>query len=400
MSLIIQKYGGSSLADAARIRAVAARIVRAKRQGHRVVAVVSAMGDTTDDLIKLAYQVTPLPQQRELDMLLTAGERISMSLVAMAIADLGEEAISFTGSQVGIITDARHTRARILEIKADRLKEALSQGRIAIVAGFQGVSLHREVTTLGRGGSDTTAVALAAAMEADLCEIYSDVDGIYTADPRLVPEARRLPFISYDEILEMASSGAQVLHHRAAALAARHRVVVRCRSSFSQHRGTLIGKPRGMERVTVKGIAHDRVLSLITITGLPRKGDIGNRIAARLAEQDIPLKAWLQSWEDRSAGLMMAVGQQDLETVLEIVKGILGKSSPAVLRVEKETGSVSIIGSGVGSEPAIISKALAAMGKLRIGVTALSATETKITLFIDRRHTERAVMELHKIFIG
>jgi len=400
MSLIVQKYGGSSLANAARIKAVAARIVRTKRQGHRVVAVVSAMGDTTDDLIKLAYQVTPSPQQRELDMLLTAGERISMSLVAMAIADLGEEAISFTGSQVGIITDTRHTRARILEIKADRLKESLSLGRIAIVAGFQGVSLHREVTTLGRGGSDTTAVALAAAMEADLCEIFSDVDGVYTADPRLVPQARKLPFLSYDEMLEMASSGAQVLHYRAAALAARHRVAVRCRNSFNNDPGTLIGKPKDMERVSVRGIAHDRSLSLVTISGMPKKQDLISKIAARLAEKDIPIKTWLITGEEKGSGLLIAVGQQDLDSVQEAVNKVLKPGSPAVIKVYREIGSVSIIGSGVGSEPTIISKSLAAMGQLRIGLAALSATEVRITFFIDRRHTERAVMELHKIFIG
>lgn len=401
MPLIVQKYGGSSLADAERIKAVASRIVRAKRKGNRVVAVVSAMGDTTDDLLTLARQVTPAPGQREMDMLLTAGERISMSLLAMAIADRGEEAISYTGSQVGIITDARHTRARILEIKADRLKQSLAQGKIAIVAGFQGVSLAREVTTLGRGGSDTTAVALAVALEADLCEIYSDVAGVYSADPRLVPGAGRIPSISYDEMLELASSGAQVLHPRAAALAARHRIPVRCLSSFDNDRGTLIGKAGEMERITVRGITHDRALAMLAMSGVPRRGRTATQVVARLAERDIPIKSFFHGAPGgERVDLFFVIPEADLEPAREVMRRALGRMRGARLSVNQRIGSVSLVGSGVGSEAGIISRMLETLARLRIHVEGLAATEIKITCFMDRGDTERAVTNLHKTFIG
>jgi aspartate kinase len=401
MPLIVQKYGGSSLAGAERIKAVAARIVKAKLRGNRVVAVVSAMGDSTDDLVALARQVTPIPGQRELDMLLTAGERISMSLVAMAIADRGEEAISFTGSQVGIITDARHTRARILEIKADRLKQSLAQGKIAIVAGFQGVSLDREVTTLGRGGSDTTAVALAAALEADLCEIYSDVAGVYTADPRLVPGARRLASISYDEMLELASSGAQVLHPRAAGLAARHRIPVRCLSSFDSDPGTLIGKAGNMERITVRGITHDRSLAMLALCQVPRSSRVATQVVARLAERDIPIKSFFHGAPGGArVDLFFVIPECDLEPARQVMARSLARLKGGRLSVNRRIGSVSLVGSGVGGEAGIIWRLLETLSKLRIHVEGLAATEIKVTCFMDREDTERAVTSLHKTFIG
>lgn len=401
MPLIVQKYGGSSLADAGRIKAVAARIVKAKRRGNQVVAVVSAMGDTTDDLVLLAGQVTPAPGQREMDMLLTAGERISMSLVAMAIADRGEEAISFTGSQVGIITDARHTRARILEIKADRLKQSLAQGKIAIVAGFQGVSLGREITTLGRGGSDTTAVALAAALEADICEIYSDVAGVYTADPRLVPGARRLASISYDEMLELASSGAQVLHPRAVGLAARHRIPVRCRSSFDSDPGTLIGRAGKMERITVRGITHDRSLAMLSLCQVPRSSRVATQVVARLAERDIPIKSFFHGAPGGArVDLFFVIPECDLEPAREVMAGCLARLKGGKLSVNRKIGSVSLVGSGVGGEAGIIWRMLETLSKMKIHVEGLAATEIKVTCFMDREDTERAVTSLHKTFIG
>ncbi len=399
--MIVQKYGGSSLADAERIKAVAARIVRTKRRGNQVVAVVSAMGDTTDDLIDLSRQVTTSPGQRELDMLLTAGERISMSLVAMAIADRGEEAISFTGSQVGIITDARHTRARILEVKADRLKQSLAQGRIAIVAGFQGVSLGREITTLGRGGSDTTAVALAAALEADLCEIYSDVAGVYTADPRLVPGARKLASISYDEMLELASSGAQVLHPRAAGLAARHRIPVRCLSSFGSDSGTLIGKAGNMERITIRGITHDRSLAMLALCQVPRSSRVATQVVSRLAEKDIPIKSFFHGAPGGTlVDLFFVIPEYDLEPAREVMSRSLARLKGGRLSVNRRIGSVSLVGSGVGSEAGIIWRMLETLSKLRIHVEGLAATEIKVTCFLNREDTERAVTSLHKTFIG
>ena len=401
MTLIVQKYGGSSLADAERIKMVASRIVEAKRRGNKVVAVVSAMGDTTDDLIQLARRITENPRQRELDMLLTAGERISMSLVAMAIAEKGEEAISFTGSQVGIITDARHTRARILEIKADRLKQSLAQGKIAIVAGFQGVSLSREVTTLGRGGSDTTAVALAVALEADACEIYSDVAGVYTADPRLVPQARKISYISYDEMLELASAGAQVLHPRAAGLAARYRIPVRCSSSFDNDPGTLIGRKAEMERITVCGITHERNLAMLVLADVPRKSNITNQVVAQMAEGDIPIKSFFHGAPGgKRVDLFFVISESDLESARLLVKRCLRKMRSGRLTINNRVGSVSIVGSGVGSEPGIIEKMLDALAQIKVHVEGLVSSEIKVTCFIDRQATERAVVKLHKTFIG
>ncbi|HBE73231.1 MAG TPA: aspartate kinase [candidate division Zixibacteria bacterium] len=401
MALIVQKYGGSSLADAGRIKAVAARIVRTRRRGNRVVAVVSAMGDTTDDLVKLARQVTPAPGQRELDMLLTAGERISMSLLAMAIADLGGEAISYTGSQVGIITDARHNRARILEIRAERLKQALDQGKIAIVAGFQGVSLSREVTTLGRGGSDTTAVALAVALEADACEVYSDVAGVYSADPRLVPGARKLPSLSFEEMLELASSGAQVLHPRAAGLAARHRMPVRCLSSFNNDPGTHIGKARRMERVVVRGITHDKSLAMLALSGVPRGGRTATQVVAKLAEREIAIKSFFHGAPGgKRVDLFFVISEADLEPAREVMGRCLGRLKGGRLSVNRRIGSVSLVGSGVGGEAGIIARMLEALAGLRIHVEGLTSSEIKVTCFMDRGATEKAVMKLHKTFIG
>ncbi len=399
--LIVQKYGGSSLADAERIKAVAARIVRTKRRGNKVVAVVSAMGDTTDDLIDLAGQITRSPGQREMDMLLTAGERISMSLVAMAIAELGEEAISFTGSQVGIITDTKHTRARIIEIKADRLRQSLAQGKIAIVAGFQGVSLSREVTTLGRGGSDTTAVALAAALEADACEIYSDVAGVYSADPRLVPEARKIPCLGYDEMLEMASAGAQVLHPRAVSLASRYRIPLRCASSFDRDPGTMIGRKTEMERVVVRGIAHEKNLAMLVLADVPRKSRITNQVVAQLAECDIPIKSFFHGAPGgERVDLFFVISESDLNEARRIMAGCLRRMKGGRLSVNNRVGSVSIVGSGVGSEPGIIARMLEALAGSKVHVEGLTSSEIKVTCFIARQATERAVVKLHKTFMG
>ncbi|MDX6323732.1 MAG: aspartate kinase, partial [Nocardioidaceae bacterium] len=273
MGIVVQKYGGSSVADAQGVKRVAQRIVATKKDGHDVCVVVSAMGDTTDELLDLAEQVSPLPPGRELDMLLTAGERISMALLAMAIANLGQRARSFTGSQAGVITDSAHGRAKIIDVTPGRIEDALRVGDIAIVAGFQGVSMDtKDITTLGRGGSDTTAVALAAALNADVCEIYTDVDGIFTADPRIVPRARRIPRVSYEEMLELCASGAKVLHLRCVEYARRHNMPIHVRSSFSQKTGTWVTKSSEVETVEqaiISGVAHDRSEAKITVVGVP-----------------------------------------------------------------------------------------------------------------------------------
>src|SRR5438874_12649574 len=299
MALVVQKYGGSSVSDAEKIKRVAQRIVDARRAEHDVVVVVSAMGDTTDELLDLAQQVSPLPTPRELDMLLTAGERISMALLAMAIANLGFEARSFTGSQAGVITDSVHGRARIIDVAPGRIRDALDAGYIAIVAGFQGVSQDtKDITTLGRGGSDTTAVALAAALEAEVCEIYTDVDGIFTADPRIVPDARQIPHISYEEMLEMAACGAKVLHLRSVEYARRHRLPIHVRSSFSQREGTFVvavPEEELVEQAIISGVAHDRSEAKVTVVGVPDKPGEAAGIFAALADAEINIDMIVQN---------------------------------------------------------------------------------------------------------
>ena len=300
MGLIVQKYGGSSVADAEGMKRVAARIVAAKKDGNQVVVVVSAMGDTTDELIDLANAITPIPGGRELDMLLTAGERISMALLAMAISNLGHEARSFTGSQAGVITDSAHGRARIIDVTPGRIQEALADGAIAIVAGFQGISQDtKDITTLGRGGSDTTAVALAAALDADVCEIYTDVDGVFSADPRVVPTARKLKSVTYEEMLELAAAGAKVLHLRCVEYARRNNLPIHVRSSFSPNEGTWVveNHPEGgnMEQAIISGITHDKTEAKVTIVGVPDRTGIAARIFQAIADADINIDMIVQN---------------------------------------------------------------------------------------------------------
>lgn len=399
MPIIVQKYGGTSVADAERIRSVARRIVRAKRAGNKVVVVVSAMGHSTDQLVALARQVTKSPPSRELDMLLTAGERVSMALLSMAIIGLGEQAISFTGSQVGIITDDSHTRARILEIKADRIRAALRQNRVVIVAGFQGVSLGREITTLGRGGSDTTAVALAVALRAQTCEIYSDVPGVFSADPRVVATARQLRSIPFDEMIELAGSGAQVLHVRAAVLAAKYRMPVACRSSFTSNPGTIIGKEVAVERIQIRGIAHDKDIALLTVRTAARAGGALPQMVTKLSEAGVPVRSFFHGPAAGAAvSLFFVIAESDAERALALL-GAGGKGSPA-LAVDRGLGAITLVGPGVGGELAILSKVLRTLASLRIHVSGLNTSQTRVTCYIGRRHLEKALVKLHQVFIG
>ncbi len=397
MPIIVQKYGGSSVSNVQRIKAVAARIVRAKRRGNKVVVVVSAMADTTDDLTALARQVSADPPRREMDMLLTTGERISMALLAMAIYAQGEKAVSFTGSQVGIITDDSHTRAKILEIKPERLQSALKNDSIVIVAGFQGVSLSREITTLGRGGSDTTAVALAAALQAEACEIYSDYPGIFSADPRLVKNARPLREVSFEEMLEMSSCGAQVLHLRAVELASRCGLTLACRSSFDNKPGTIVGKVARMERVIVKSIAHDKYLAMLAVRSAP----LNNKLFARLAEAGISPRWSFQSSPAKGrADLFFIVNHPELGAAKASVSNGLKGIKGARLEVSDNIGAVSLVGSGVGSEPAVMSRLLEQLARIKIRVEAISASEARITCCLPRQQVEKAVAALHRSFIG
>ena len=406
MGLLVQKYGGSSVSDAEGIKRVAQRIVAAKRAGDEVVVVVSAMGDTTDELIDLAERVTPLPFGRELDMLLTAGERISMALLAMAIKTLGHDARSFTGSQAGVITDSAHGKARIIDVTPGRIRAALDEGSIAIVAGFQGVSQDtKDVTTLGRGGSDTTAVALAAALGAGVCEIYSDVDGVYTADPRLVPTARRLQRITYAEMLEMAACGAKILHLRCVEYARRYGIPVHVRSSFSQREGTWVRDlPDGeadMEQAIISGVAHDRSEAKITVVGVPDKPGEAAAIFRSLADGDINIDMIVQNVSsvqtartDISFTLPMTEGRHAME-MLEKVQPEVGFET---LLYDDRIGKVSLVGAGMRSHPGVSAKFFGAIADAGVNVEMITTSEIRISVIVRSDDVPIAVAALHRSF--
>ena len=407
MGIVVQKYGGSSLADAEAIKRVAHRIVQAKKQGHDVVVAVSAMGDSTDELLDLAGDVSPLPPARELDMLLTAGERISMALVAMAISDLGFTARSFTGSQAGVITDSAHGRAKIIDITPGRITQALDDGHIVIVAGFQGVSQDtKEITTLGRGGTDTTAVALAAALGAEVCEIYTDVDGVFTADPRLVPSARRLEHVSTEEMLEMAASGAKILHLRCVEYARRYDIPVHVRSSFSQKEGTWIlpDPPEGadpMEQAIIAGIAHDRSEAKITVVGVPDKVGEAARIFEALAEAEINLDMVVQNISAQATGLTdisFTLPREDGQTAMAALAKLRGQVGYDHLMYDDKIGKVSLIGAGMRSHPGITAKFFAALANAGVNIEMISTSEIRISVIVDEADVVAAVQATHTAF--
>ncbi len=406
MGMVVQKYGGSSVADAESIKRVAKRIVETKRAGNDVVVVVSAMGDTTDELVDLANAVTPLPQPRELDMLLTAGERISMALLAMAVNNLGMEARSFTGSQAGVITDAQHGRARIIDVTPGRIREAIGDGAIAIVAGFQGVSQKtKDITTLGRGGSDTTAVALAAALDADVCEIYTDVDGIFSADPRVVPLARQLKSVTYEEMLELAASGAKVLHLRCVEYARRFDLPIHVRSSFSHVEGTWIHKERpvgdNMEQPIIAGIAHDRSEAKITVVGVPDRPGNAAAIFQAIADAQINIDMIVQNVSAATTGVT------DISFTLPKAEG--HNATAALTRIQKEVGfdslqfddsigKISLIGAGMRSHPGVSATFFAALADAQVNVEMISTSEIRLSVIVRSEDLDRAVRTLHTAF--
>ena len=409
MGLIVQKYGGSSVADADGIKRVAQRIVRTHKGGDQVVVAVSAMGDSTDELIELAGQVSPLPPARELDMLLTAGERISMALLAMAIANLGMEARSFTGSQAGVITDGAHGRARIIDVTPGRISSALAAGAIPIVAGFQGVSQDsKDVTTLGRGGTDTTAVALAAALGADVCEIYTDVDGVFTADPRIVMSARRIPRISYEEMLEMAACGAKVLMLRCVEYARRYDVPIHVRSSFSERAGTWVGghantdaEEAGMEQAIISGVAHDRSEAKITVVGVPDRVGEAARIFNAIAEAGINIDMIVQNVSavatgrtDISFTLPRDDGQRGMAT-LQRLRETVGYES---LLYDDRIGKVSLVGAGMRSHPGVTARFFGALAEAGVNIEMISTSEIRISVVVDQDDIDLAVTATHKAF--
>ncbi len=412
MGIVVQKYGGSSVADADGIKRVAQRIIAARKAGNDVVVVVSAMGDTTDELIDLAQQVSPLPAPRELDMLLTAGERISMALLAMAVANQGFEARSFTGSQAGVITDGSHGKAKIIDVTPGRIEKALGEGAIAIVAGFQGVSQDtKDITTLGRGGSDTTAVALAAALRADVCEIYSDVDGVFTADPRIVPSAQKRDWVSYEEMLEMAACGAKILHLRCVEYARRYTIPIHVRSSFSNLNGTWISEsdPRTpstldgetMEQAIIAGVAHDRSEAKVTVVGVPDKVGEAARIFEALAETGVNLDMIVQNVSaaatnltDISFTLPRDDGQRAM-TSLQKIQSEVGYDS---LLYDDQIGKVSLIGAGMRSHPGVTAKFFAALASAGVNIEMISTSEIRISVIVDEAQVDAAVTATHTAF--
>ena len=407
MSIVVQKYGGSSVADAAGIKRVARRIVDTRTAGHDVVVVVSAMGDTTDELRDLAEQVSPAPPPRELDMLLTAGERISMALLAMAIAELGHTAKSFTGSQAGVITDSAHGKAKIIDITPGRIENAIAQGAIAIVAGFQGVSQDtKDITTLGRGASDTTAVALGAALGAEVCEIYSDVDGVFSADPRLVPTARKLDHVSTEEMLEMAASGSKILHLRCVEYARRYHIPVHVRSSFSQKEGTWIlpDPPEGaddMEQAIIAGIAHDRSEAKVTVVGVPDKVGEAARIFEALAESEINIDMVVQNISAAATGLTdisFTLPRDDGQTAMAALAKLQGEVGYDRLLYDDEIGKVSLIGAGMRSHPGITAKFFAALANAGVNIEMISTSEIRISVIVDEADVNAAVQATHTAF--
>jgi aspartate kinase len=406
VGIVVQKYGGSSVADAEGIKRVAQRIVEAKRAGNDVVVVVSAMGDTTDELIDLAEQVSPLPAGRELDMLLTAGERISMALLAMAIGNLGQEAQSFTGSQAGVITDSVHGKAKIIDVTPGRIQRALGQGAVAIVAGFQGVSQDtKDITTLGRGGSDTTAVALAAALNADVCEIYSDVDGVFTADPRIVATARKRDRVSYEEMLEMAASGAKILHLRCVEYARRYQMPIHVRSSFSKKTGTWIAdddvEVENMEQAIIAGVAHDRSEAKITVVGVPDKVGEAARIFEGLSEAQVNLDMIVQNVSAASTNLTdisFTLPREDGQVAMAALAQLKDEVGYDSLLYDDRIGKVSLIGAGMRSHPGVTAKFFAALASAGVNIEMISTSEIRISVIVDESQVDDAVAATHTAF--
>ncbi|NGO71233.1 aspartate kinase [Streptomyces boncukensis] len=413
MGLVVQKYGGSSVADAEGIKRVAKRIVEAKKNGKQVVVVVSAMGDTTDELIDLAGEVSPVASGREFDMLLTAGERISMALLAMAIKSLGHEAQSFTGSQAGLITDSAHNKARIIDVTPGRIQSSVDEGNIAIVAGFQGVSQDsKDITTLGRGGSDTTAVALAAALDAEVCEIYTDVDGVFTADPRVVKKAKKIDWISFEDMLELASSGSKVLLHRCVEYARRYNIPIHVRSSFSGLKGTWVSSERPdagqsgqgeepMEQAIISGVAHDTSEAKITVVGVPDKPGEAAAIFRAIADSEVNIDMVVQNVSAASTGLTdisftlpKTEGRKAINA-LEKTRSSIGFDS---LRYDDQIAKISLVGAGMKTNPGVTATFFEALSNAGVNIELISTSEIRISVVTRQDDVNDAVRAVHSAF--
>jgi aspartate kinase len=400
---VVMKFGGTSVADASRIKAAARRIVQRKEEGHRVVAVLSARGKTTDELVAMAHEVSGRPHPREMDMLLSTGERVSCALAAMVINDLGHEAISLTGSQAGIVTDTSHTKARILDVRADRIRAALDDDRIVLVAGFQGVSKGSlDVTTLGRGGSDTTAVAVAAALDADVCEIFTDVAGVFSADPRIVPGARKLPVVTFEEMLEMAASGAGVLQLRSVEYARNHGVRIHCRSSFEEGPGTVVvDEQQTMERPLVTAVTHSTAEARVTLTGLPDRPGIAGRVLTALADANVNVDMIIQNepqTEGHLADMSFTVPRDDLASAREALTPLKAELGFGDVQTDDHMGKVSVVGAGMKSHPGVAAKTFSVLGSAGVNIEMISTSPIKISCVVREEHVQKAVRELHSAF--
>ena len=399
--IVVQKYGGTSVGDVDRMKRVAARIVETRRAGHDVVAVVSAMGKTTDELVDMAARINTRPPQRELDILLTAGERISMALLAMAIEDLGVRARSFTGSQAGIITDTVHGKARILAVTPERVREALDDGNVVIVAGFQGVSRDtKDITTLGRGGSDTTAVALAAALEADACEIYTDVDGVYTADPRIVAGARKLDRLAYEEMLELAAQGAKVLQVRSVEFGRNHGVRIHVRSSFNGSEGTWIVPQEDMvEDAIISGVAHDTSEAKVTVVGVPDRPGVAAGMFTALADANVNVDMIVQNISsDGHTDISFTVPRGEVDQATELLGARIGDIGAADVIVNPAVAKVSLVGAGMKTHPGVAARMFAALSRAGVNIQMISTSTIRVSVIIDDTHVEDAVRAVHSEF--
>jgi len=400
MSLVVQKYGGSSVANIERIKSVAERVASYKRKGHSLVVVVSALGDTTDELLDLVSQITKEPPEREIDMLLSTGEQVSVAILAIALHKLGLEAISFTGAQVGIITDTTHTKARIINIQADRIRQELRKGRIVIVAGFQGVNLNQDITTLGRGGSDLTAVALAKTLDADLCEIYTDVDGVYETDPRIVKGARKINEISYDEMLEMASLGAQVMQVRSVELAKKFNIPIHVRSSFHYKEGTMIIKEaKSMEDVLVRGVTLNKNEAKITVCDVPDKPGIAAKIFNGIAENNVNVDMIVQNVSHtRRTDISFTVPKADAHKALKITKRIASRIGAGDVLEDSNIARISIVGVGMKSHPGVAAKMFEILAKNKVNIEMISTSDISISCIVSKKSAEKAVRAIYNKF--
>ncbi|MBU4376562.1 MAG: aspartate kinase [Candidatus Omnitrophica bacterium] len=399
-NIVVQKYGGSSVANAECVIRVAKRIISYKRRGFEMVVVVSAQGDTTDELIRLSRSIATSPAEREMDMLMATGEQISVALLAMAIHNLNEEAISFTGAQVGIITDSSHTKARIIDVDVARIVKELKKGKIVIVAGFQGITEEKDITTLGRGGSDTTAVALAKALKAKVCEIYTDVDGIYTTDPRIVKNAAKLERISYEEMLEMASLGAQVMHPRSIELASKFNIPLHVRSSFNNKKGTIIsGEAKMMEKALVSGVTLNKSEAKVTICDVPDKPGIAARIFKRLANENINIDMIIQNISRTGAtDVSFTVGEGDLQKTLRVSKEISKAIGAKGVTSDRNIAKVSVVGIGMKTHAGVAAKMFDALASKRVNIEMISTSEIKISCVIEKKKAIEAVRAIHSAF--